>query len=132
MKMILCLDDNNGMLFNDRRQSRDRALIEDVFNNLIEEKLNVFEFSKTLFSEYEDKICIVNELVNDGIYFVENLDVTPFLSNITEVIVYKWNRVYPADFYCEIDFSASFFIAEQTDFKGSSHEKITRIVWRKK
>ena len=132
MKMILCLDDNNGMLFNGRRQSRDRALIEDVFNNLIEEKLNIFEFSKTLFLEYEDKICIVNGLEDDGAYFIENLDITPFLSNITEVVVYKWNRVYPADFYCVIDFPALFFAAEQTELKGNSHEKITKIIWRKK
>ena len=30
MKLIVCLDDKNGMMFNKRRQSRDRVLIENV------------------------------------------------------------------------------------------------------
>ena len=30
MKLIVCLDDKNGMLFMKKRQSRDRLLIEDV------------------------------------------------------------------------------------------------------
>ena len=35
MKLIVCLDDNNGMMFNKRRQSRDRVLIENVFKDII-------------------------------------------------------------------------------------------------
>ena len=62
MKIILCLDDNNGMLFNNRRQSRDRVLVEDIINNLQGEKLNIFEFSKALFEDFSDKICIAEKL----------------------------------------------------------------------
>ena len=30
MKVIVCIDDNGGMLFNKRRQSRDRKVLEDI------------------------------------------------------------------------------------------------------
>ena len=30
MKVIVCVDDNNGMMFNNRRQSRDEKVIEKV------------------------------------------------------------------------------------------------------
>ena len=32
MKIIVCLDDNNGMLFNNRRQSRDKTVVEDIIS----------------------------------------------------------------------------------------------------
>lgn len=128
MKIILCLDDNNGMLFNNRRQSRDSVVVEDVLNNLNGEKLNVFTFSSALFSSYEDKTNQVEAITESGTYFVENVDVTPFIREIDELIVYRWNRVYPADFSCEIDFSA-FTIKCQTEFVGSSHDKITKVVY---
>ena len=35
MKVIVCVDDNNGMMFNNRRQSRDRILIEDVVKSVV-------------------------------------------------------------------------------------------------
>ena len=132
MKIILCLDDNNGMLFNNRRQSRDRVLVEDIINNLQGEKLNIFEFSKALFEDFSDKICIAEKLEKGKLYFVENLDLEPFSKDITEIIVYKWNRIYPADFYCKIDFGFRFFVAEETELSGNSHEKITKIIWRVK
>ncbi len=128
MKIILCLDDNNGMLFNNRRQSRDSVVIEDIINNLNGEKLNVFPFSSALFSSFSDRINEIETIEKNGAYFIENVDITPFISDIDELVVYRWNRVYPADFSCEIDFSA-FTIKCQTEFVGSSHDKITKVVY---
>ena len=42
-----------------------------------------------------------------------------------EIILYKWNRVYPADFRFEVDLS-SWKLEESEEFAGLSHEKITR------
>ena len=49
MKIIVCVDLNNGMLFNSRRQSRDRTVIEYIYNFVGEKKLWITEFSKDLF-----------------------------------------------------------------------------------
>ena len=35
MRVIVCVDDNGGMLFNHRRQSRDRVLCERVLQRLM-------------------------------------------------------------------------------------------------
>ncbi len=128
MKIIICLDDNNGMLFNNRRQSRDSAVLEDVFANLGSEQLNIFPFSQKLFADFNDKVSVCSSLAENNVYFIEDIDIKPYESQIKEIVVYKWNRVYPADFYCEIDFSA-FNAVSQTELHGSSHEKITKIIY---
>ena len=128
MKIILCLDDNNGMLFNNRRQSRDSVLTDDIFNDLRGEKLNILPFSQQLFSSYEGNVIIVSDVEADGVYFIENLDITPFLEDIDEIIVYRWNRVYPSDFSCNVDFS-QFTVKSEAELQGSSHEKISKIIY---
>lgn len=128
MKFIVCLDDNNGMLFNNRRQSRDSVVIADVINGLGGEKLNVFPFSQQLFSQYGNSINVVSAIDADGVYFIENIDIKSFSETVDEIVVYRWNRVYPADFVCDVDFSR-FIIKSAYEFEGSSHEKITRIIY---
>lgn len=128
MKIIVCLDDNDGMLFNNRRQSRDRSVTADIIKDLQEEKLNIFEFSSQLFSENSDKIIVCTCLEKDKTFFVENVDLKPFEDSISEIIVYRWNRVYPADFTCDIDFG-KFTLISKTEFSGSSHEKITKLIY---
>ena len=128
MKIILCLDDNNGMLFNNRRQSRDSVLTDDIFNDLKGERLNILPFSQQLFSSYESNVNIVSNVEADGVYFIENLDITPFLEDIDEIIVYRWNRVYPSDFSCDVDFS-QFTVKSEAELQGSSHEKISKIIY---
>lgn len=128
MKIILCLDDNNGMLFNNRRQSRDSVLTDDIFNDLKGEKLNILPFSQQLFSSYESKVNIASTVGAEGVYFIENLDITPFIEDIDEIIVYRWNRVYPSDFSCTVDFSR-FTVKGEAELKGSSHEKISKIIY---
>jgi hypothetical protein len=128
MKVIICLDDNNGMLFNNRRQSRDSAVLEDIFASLGEEKLNIFQFSQKLFDSFGDRVSVCTTLMEQGTYFIENIDLKSYEGSLNEIVVYRWNRVYPADFYCEIDLGA-FNIVSELEFQGSSHDKITKIVY---
>ena len=39
MYIIICLDDNNGLAFNHRRQSQDRIVAEDIRKTVGEKKL---------------------------------------------------------------------------------------------
>ena len=131
MRVIICLDDNNGMLFNNRRQSRDRVLISDIIENLKGEKLCLNEFSLPLFSEYEEHIQVCSAPEKGKLFFLENLDLSGFSQDLREVTVYRWNRAYPADFTCQLDFS-SYEIINETEFQGSSHDKITKLVYVKR
>ena len=130
MKLIVCLDDNNGMMFNKRRQSRDKILIENVLELCKGEKLYTSEYSAKLFPENSVEICENPAETNVGYCFAENFTVNE--EYVEEIIVYKWNRVYPADMSLDIDFSAEGFNSVSVcEFEGSSHEKITKEVYER-
>ncbi len=132
MIAVICLDDNNGMLFNNRRQSRDKAVICDLIEYSNDSKVLINEFSKSLFIEYENSVLISDNFLSESkendICFVENVDLTEFEVEINKLIIYHWNRVYPADFYFNLDLS-SFKLLEAKEFKGNSHDKITREIY---
>ena len=132
MKVIICLDDNGGMLFNNRRQSRDKEVLKDIIDSLKGNKLYASAFSQKLFSDYADSVIIDDDFLTkaseNDLCFVENKPLKS-VSGINEIIVYKWNRIYPADFKCDIDLS-KYKLVESIDFKGFSHEKITKEIYR--
>lgn len=128
MKLIVCLDDNNGMMFNKRRQSRDRVLIENVIELCKGQKPYTNEYSGKLFPENTVEICDSIENVGKAYCFAENFIVNE--EKVDEIIVYKWNRVYPADVYFNVELK-NWTLIETFDFEGSSHEKITREIYRR-
>lgn len=127
MKLIVCLDDKNGMMFNKRRQSRDKILIENLLEYCKGKKLYINEFSAKLFPE--NSVIISADPPKDaenGYCFAENFFVNEEI--VEEIVVYKWNRVYPADTYFNISLQ-NWNLSESMDFEGSSHEKITREIY---
>ena len=72
MKVIVCIDDNKGMLFNARRQSRDRAVIEDIMSE--SEKVWIHTFSEKLFEEYEDEITVDDEKLKKAGFWTVGMD----------------------------------------------------------
>ena len=132
MKVIICLDDNGGMLFNNRRQSRDKEVLKDIINNLKGKKLHISPFSEKLFADYSENVIVDEDFLNkaseNDICFVEN-NALKDVSGIKEIVVYKWNRIYPSDLKCDIDFSL-YTLVESVDFKGFSHDKITKETYK--
>ena len=45
MKLIICVDDNNGMMFNRRRQSKDREVRHDILAYTMPERIWMNEYS---------------------------------------------------------------------------------------
>lgn len=131
MKVIVCIDDNKGMLFNARRQSRDKAVIEDVMKQ--SEKVWIHSFSEKLFTDYEAEITIDDEFLKKAgkgeSCFVENQALKSYEDEIEQLIVYKWNRKYPADFLLDLELD-KWQLIEETEFVGSSHEKITKEIYK--
>ena len=101
MILIVCLDLNNGMYFNNRRQSRDREVIKDIAFITKNNNLIMTEYSHKLFENECENIVITDdfkgEYLENDFCFVENEDVQ--LENIKKIIVYRWDKVYPSD-YC--------------------------------
>lgn len=134
MHVILCLDDRDGMLFNHRRQSRDRTVLEDIFQNLEERQLLIRPFSLSLFREYGDQVQVEEALLeNAGLKahcFVEDLPLAPWKDKIQSITVYRWNRHYPADVSLDLDLKTEWRLVSRRDFPGHSHETITKEVYQ--
>lgn len=130
MIAIVCLDDNQGMLFNKRRQSRDAKVLEDIWT--MTDKLWISSFSEKLFMEYQKQVEIDDDFLQnacEGEYcFVENQKLSPYTDKIEQLIVYKWNQKYPVDFKLDINLK-NWKLIEQAEFAGSSHEKITKELY---
>jgi hypothetical protein len=131
MTVFVCIDDRGGMLFNKRRQSRDSRVIEDVIRTADDGVLYISDFSEILFEESNASVISVPEPLEsagDGSFvFIENKHLGDYLDRIDRLIVYKWNRKYPSDFSLDVDPVAAGFKKKSTrEFKGTSHDKITR------
>ena len=135
--MIVCvvLDDNNGMMFNKRRQSQDRILREHILTMSEDSTLWMNEFTKKQFTDCEfEHVTVDNELLEKAgeseYCFVEDLPLQEYENKISKLVIFKWNRVYPADKHFDIDLDKKGFKLISTDeFAGSSHEKITEEIY---
>ena len=135
MKVIICLDDRGGMMFNGRRQSKDRVLNADVVA-LSGGHLKMSQYSYAMFCD-SGAVCTVSEdfldsAEHDDWCFVEDKTLAEHVDRIDTLAVYRWNRHYPSDKSLDIDIEASgFTLAEAADLVGYSHEKITREIYKK-
>ena len=131
MHIIVCLDNRNGMGFNHRRQSQDKALREHIFAAVKGSKLWMNGYSARQFVDCSGDICVEEnflELAKPGEYcFVENCDILPVIDRIESYIVYRWNREYPADVYFPQQLLAGNCTRE--DFSGNSHKILTKEVY---
>ena len=133
MTVIVCLDNANGMMFNYRRQSRDANVVKDILNTIKGTSLLIAPYSEPLFSQAECSVSISDSFLTDAdandYCFVENTSVAKFKEKISKLIIYKWNRDYPSDFYFDIDYANDYKLETTLDFVGTSHEKITKEVY---
>lgn len=133
MKLIVCLDDRDGMLFANRRQSSDRCLTEQICSLIKDSKLWLSSYSAPLFAD-DARIYVDEEYLQKagaGEYcFVEKKLPAEYISGAEEIIIFRWNRHYPADvhFPTEVMQNRSLIAAE--DFSGNSHTRITQEVYR--
>ena len=131
MIAAICLEDRNGLLFNGRRLSRDRAQQENLMALCAGEPLWLASCSLPLFRWAGDQVRVFEVLpaASHGLFFFE--DRLPPPEWASEIVLYRWNRDYPADIHFTWDLSV-FTLAEITEFPGSSHPVITRNIYVRK
>ena len=133
MTIIVCLDDRNGMMFNKRRQSQDSVLRARILELSSNEKLWMSPYSAKQFdvnAQIEIDAEYQKRAGKDDFCFVEDIPVS--LRRVDRVIIYRWNRHYPADTHFNLDLEKNGFALVATDeFVGSSHEKITEEIYKK-
>ncbi len=134
MTVIVCLDDNGGMMFGTRRQSQDSVLRDRILNDCIGKKLYMNEYSYKMFEKNTDNFAIcdenfLDEAGDDDICFVENVDISPYGDKIKKIIIYRWNRCYPATMFFKFP-SGSWVPCGTDEIGGSSHDITEEIYVR--
>lgn len=137
MIIIQCVDNRNGTFFNRRRQSQDRLLRSRILSELHGRRLWMNAYSLRQFQKelpLEVRLSVDEDFLtkagNGEVCFVEGLPLLPWLDRIEQVILYRWNRDYPADTYLDLALDAPpWSLAAREDFPGFSHPMLTKEVY---
>ena len=133
MIIIVCIDNDMGMSFNNRRLSKDKIVTKHIIDLAANKKIYINSFSKDLFEDYNlDNLIIDDEFINkvgkDDYCFIENVIPTEIENKADKIIIYNWNRKYPADLYFNINLD-NWVLEKEIDFIGNSHDKITQKIY---
>lgn len=136
MVLIVCVDDRNGMSFNGRRQSSDRVLCERILSVVGDKHICMRPSSARIFPVNSENICVCEDLLpcaeESDYCFLEMNNPAQLLDRADGVILYRWNRTYPADLYFPVDtLRDGWQLISTFDFPGNSHQQITEEVYRK-
>ena len=130
MKLIVCVDERGGMMFNKRRQSSDGVQISDMKVLLSGQPLSVSPYSAKLLFECGIELEVSDTpQSSDGYAFIENTDL-PSADAVDTLIIYHWGRHYPSDKRFNLDMT-DFKLCERYEFAGTAHSKIVREIYKK-
>jgi hypothetical protein len=134
MNLIVAVDNNLGMMFNNRRQSRDEKLRERILEIVGDNMLYMNFYTLEQFERNKNIVLSKNPMDDgdeDDYCFIENLDIKEKENNFNKIIIYHWNREYPSDKIFDIDLSNWKLISEY-EFAGKSHDNIKECVYIRK
>lgn len=137
MHIILTVDDDWGTRFNNRRQSRDRALTARIIQLSEKTALWVHPGSLKLFPEPLPTHLRADEAFTEkaspgDFCLIEDVSLLPAPEKIEDFIVFRWNRRYPSDQkFDPALLESGWALAETSDFPGHSHETITEERYRR-
>lgn len=128
MILIACVDDNMGMAFNCRRQSKDNALCARILEKTAHSKLWMSPYSARQFVQCRNEICVDEGFMCKAsaweFAFTELETPGKYADRVEEILLYRWNRSYPGDLQFDLPLER-YRLVETTEFSGHSHEEIT-------
>ena len=133
MKIIVCTDNSNGMMFGGKRQSQDSVLRKKILEIIGQNRLFMSEYSSKQFDKHENiHVCndFFKKATDKDFCFTEDISVPS--DSVNEIYLFRWNRDYPADVYFDIDLKKNFKKISTEDFEGSSHKKITLEIYARR
>lgn len=127
MIIALCVESRMGLQFQGKRLSKD-ALLREKLLRLSEGALRMSEYSAKQFSQpvYAGADYLAGAERGQWC-FCENGDYLDFAPQIEKIVLFRWNRDYPADLY--FVFPGEWRLTSTQDFPGKSHETITMEVY---
>ena len=131
MILIVCIDNRGGMTFCGRRQSRDRILQKKLLEQVGSSRLFMSPYSAKLFGESDNILAEENYLEKAGrgdFVFVEDGPLPE--TGIEGMILYHWNRHYPADRYFTLSPQAlGLTLLNREEFSTTSHDLVTQEIY---
>ena len=134
---IVCVDDGWGMAFHGRRQSMDRAVRASILAEAAGAGLWMNGYSIRQFDPAETgAITLAEDFLDragEGAYcFVEDRPLLPWLDRMEGLVLYRWNRRYPADVFLDLrPEPPAWRLVCREDFAGRSHPRITKEVYQR-
>lgn len=131
---ILCIEEEGGILFHQRRVSRDRLLIDWIMQKIEGKSLWMREYSKGLFADYSVKIAedYLTQAGEEDYCFIEDGTYLEYLDKMSGLLLCRWKRHYPSDLKFQESILAEGWQMEAVyEVNGSSHETITVEEWKK-
>lgn len=133
MTLFLTVDNDFGVAFNRRRQSRDSAVVCDIASSACS-VIRMTAYSAKLFGDIQ-QVLVTDDIFlpkTDGFVFCECVDAAKHFDIFDTIVLYKWNRDYPHDIVLsKTPMQCGFVLESTTEFVGSSHDNITKEVWIK-
>ena len=129
MILAVCVDNRMGISFMGKRLSKDRLLREKLVE-LSGGKLRMSVYSGKQFGPGVYMAADYLSGAADGDWvFAENTEYLDHTGELEQIVLFKWNRDYPADVF--FSFPGDWQMVSCEDFPGNSHETITMEVYRK-
>lgn len=133
MTLIFCADDRGGLTFAGRRQSGDGAVRADLLREAQGKRLWMEPYSLSQFSPAERSAIQTAQPLPlppppESVYFLERSHPGPYLAQAERLVVYRWNRLYPAQTRITLP-PEGWRLHSRTDFPGLAHKTITKEVY---
>ena len=135
MTLLVCVDKKNGMAFHQRRQSMDRLVRADILSTVDGKALWMTPYSARQFVEPGLSLHLADapaaQAGTDEFCFLEFPPLAPYLGRIDTLVLYRWDRIYPADQSMDLNLEENFHLCFTHVFSGHSHPKITKEVYER-
>ncbi len=136
MVIAVCVSNDYGMMFNHRRQSADRMVQKRLLEHTDHSILWMSHYSAGQFNTVQPNMRIDDNGLQlagkNDICFLEEPVFPDGIPQCDQLILYFWNRDYPADTWFPREQLNRWKLKSTCEFKGTSHDVITEKIYEKK
>lgn len=131
MILIACVDQKNGMAFSGRRQTKDREVRRRILEEAYPGKIIMSPACAAQFQEDGQNriLCRTNPMGSapeGSRCMIETEQASLYADRVEQIILYRWNTVYPADVYFDLPLETEWDIISRFVFDGFSHPDIVQ------
>lgn len=125
MTVIICVDNNGGILFNGKRQSKNRILRKYLLD-IVEKKNSRIAMSPYTYSQFKEDerkelIDVKDAFSFDEDYIFLERAIPILWEKVNNLILCCWNRDYPADEYFNLPIGVECILQKTEEIVSDSH-----------